>query len=287
MLKKNKDGLLLAPRKYKSKELKNFYKNIYYQQNKPKTFKKKYSKEELCHNLLSFKLAEVFFKKKYKKILDVGCGEGYLLKYFNKLKYNCSGVDFSSYAINNHNKNLLKYINFESCDIVNDKYFEGQKFDVIFLMGVAEHVENFSLLTKKLFKKLNKEGLLIIKVPNEYDLVHKEYIKENNLKKEDLPIYNPLHHLNYFNKNSLKNSVLNNVKMKLVTMYSDFPIEMFILNKNTNYYKKKNFGKNANDLRIKISNLLQKNKKPFNIIKYYEQSLNIGLGRTITAIFQK
>ena len=64
MLKKNKDGLLLAPRKYKSKELKNFYKNTYYQQNAPNTFKKKYSKEELYYDQLSFKLAEVFFKKK-------------------------------------------------------------------------------------------------------------------------------------------------------------------------------------------------------------------------------
>ena len=210
-----------------------------------------------------------------------------LLKYFNKLNYNCYGVDFSSYTIDYHNKSLLKHINFEPCDIINNQYFEGQKFDVIFLMSVAEHVANFSLLIKTLFNKLNKGGLLIIQVPNEYGLVHKKYAKDNKLKKNDMPFYNPLDHLNYFNKNSLKNSVLNNIKMRLITMYSDFPIEMFMLNNDTNYYKNKHFGKNAHDLRMKITNLLQKNNKPTDIVKYYEQSLNIGLGRTITAIFQK
>ena len=70
-------------------------------------------------------------------------------------------------------------------------------------------------------------------------------------------------------------------------MYSDFPIEMFILNKFTNYYKNKSFGKNAHDLRIKITNLIQEQNKLDKILKYYQLSLELGLGREITAIFEK
>ena len=97
----------------------------------------------------------------------------------------------------------------------------------------------------------------------------------------------PLHHLNYFNKDSLKKSVLNNVDLKCLTMYSDFPIEMFILNKFTNYYKNKSFGKNAHDLRVKITNLLAEHNQLDKILKYYQISLELGLGRDITAIFEK
>ena len=70
-------------------------------------------------------------------------------------------------------------------------------------------------------------------------------------------------------------------------MYSDFPIEMFILNKFTNYYKNKSFGKNAHDLRVKITNLLAEHNQLDKILKYYQISLELGLGRVITAIFEK
>tara|TARA_Y100000590_G_scaffold31109_1_gene34485 strand:+ start:2817 stop:3689 length:873 start_codon:yes stop_codon:yes gene_type:complete len=286
-LVKNKDGLLSVNKKPSQKELKNLYKNLYYQKNLSDSYKKKYSYEEIKFNELNFRLPQLFFKKKHKSILDVGTGEGYLLSFFTKQNYKCYGVDYSKHGITNQNPRLLKKIEFVNCDIIKDNFFIGKTFDVIFLMNVAEHVPSFNALIKKIYKKLKKGGLLIIKVPNEYDIVHNKYLKNNNLKKEQLQIFNPLHHLNYFNKDSLKKSVLNNFNLKCLTMYSDFPIEMFILNKFTNYYKNKSFGKNAHDLRVKITNLLAEHNKLNKILKYYQISLEIGLGRDITAVFEK
>jgi 2-polyprenyl-3-methyl-5-hydroxy-6-metoxy-1,4-benzoquinol methylase len=286
-LVKNKDGLLTVNIKPNEKKLRKFYKDDYYQKNLSKSYKKKYSYDEIKFNELYFKLSKLFFKKKHKTILDIGTGEGYLLSFFKKYNYKCYGVDYSLYGIKNHNPKLLKKVEFINCDIIKDDFFLGKQFDIIFLMGVAEHVSNFNILIKKIYKKLKKNGILIIKVPNEYDIIHKKYLKNNNLKKEQLEIFNPLHHLNYFNKESLKRSITNNINLKCVTMYSDFPIEMFILNKFTNYYKNESFGKNAHDLRVKITNLIQEQNKLDKILKYYQLSLELGLGREITAIFEK
>ena len=286
-LLKNKDGLLSVNQKPSQQELKNLYKNLYYQKSLSKTYKKRYSYDEIKFNELNFRLPQLFFKRKHKSILDIGTGEGYLLSFFIKQNYKCYGVDYSKHGMISQNPRLLKKIEFVNCDIIEDNFFIGKTFDIIFLMNVAEHVPNFNMLIKKIYKKIKKGGLLIIKVPNEYDIVHKKYLKNNNLKKEQLAIFNPLHHLNYFNKDSLKKSVLNNVDLKCLTMYSDFPIEIFILNKFTNYYKNKSFGKNAHDLRVKITNLLAEHNQLDKILKYYQISLELGLGRDITAIFEK
>ena len=286
-LVKDKNGLLTINIKPNEKILRKLYRDDYYQKIISQTYKKKYSHHEIKYNELSFKLSKLFFKKKHKSILDIGAGEGYLLNFFNKRNYKCYGVDQSLYGIKNHNPKLLKKIEFVNCDIVKDDFFLGKKFDIIFLINVAEHVSNFNILIKKIYKKLNKNGILIVRVPNEYDIIHKKYLKDNNLRKEQLEIFNPLHHLNYFNKESLKKSVTNNVNLRCVTMYSDFSIEMFILNKFTNYYKNKSFGKHAHDLRIKITNLIQDQNKLDKILEYYKLNLEMGLGREITAIFKK
>ena len=102
----DKNGLLTVNIPPSKRELDNFYKNIYFQEIPSKSFKKKYSQDEIKFNELNFKLANLFFKKYHKSILDVGCGEGYLLKFFDKLNYKCHGVDYSTYGIKNQNPKL-------------------------------------------------------------------------------------------------------------------------------------------------------------------------------------
>ena len=70
---------------------------------------------------------------------------------------------------------------------------------------------------------------------------------------------------------------------------SDFPIDLFLLNKNTNYYKNKLFGKIANDIRNTFYSILRdkKNIKLNDYIQFCESLSKIGLGRTLLACFKK
>ena len=60
-LVKNKEGLLSVNKKPSQQELKNLYKNLYYQKNLSKTYKKRYSYDEIKFNELNFKLSKLFF----------------------------------------------------------------------------------------------------------------------------------------------------------------------------------------------------------------------------------
>ena len=61
-LVKNKDGLLSVNKKPSQQELKNLYKNLYYQKNLSNTHKKRYSYDEIKYNELNFRLPQLFFK---------------------------------------------------------------------------------------------------------------------------------------------------------------------------------------------------------------------------------
>ena len=69
----------------------------------------------------------------------------------------------------------------------------------------------------------------------------------------------------------------------------DFPIELFLLNKNTDYYKNKLFGRVANNIRNTFYSILR-NKKNIHLkdyIQFCESLSKIDLGRTLLACFKK
>lgn len=119
-------------------------------------------------------------QKKYKKIiqnikcnypnlnnnwLDIGCGLGFLLEEANKEKFEVEGVEFNKYAI--------KYIK----DKYNFNVYEDDiekienRYDVISMLDVIEHLQNPFEELDKVYKKLNQDGVLIISTMDSTSLV--------------------------------------------------------------------------------------------------------------------
>jgi len=101
--------------------------------------------------------------KKGDNLLDYGCAKGFSVDAFNRLGYNCFGVDISEYAIskcNNLIKNKLKIYN--GSESLQHSGFD--KFDFIFAKDVFEHIEKHEL--KELCKTLyNHTKTLFVVVP--------------------------------------------------------------------------------------------------------------------------
>ena len=99
--------------------------------------------------------------EKNSKILDVGCGEGSLLKTLlkNHRKARAMGIDISKKAIEIA-KNHLPNEYFKVCDISTS--IIDKEFDLIVSSDVLEHIIDDDMAIKNMGKMLKKDGRLII-----------------------------------------------------------------------------------------------------------------------------
>ncbi len=116
-------------------------------------------------------LRNINIKQKYKivsellgrgEILDIGCGTGELLNYFQKQKWKCFGIEPNASARNfAHTHYHLKVE--EEQGLQN---LSAASFDIISLWHVLEHVPDINERMVEIKRILKKEGYLIIALPN-------------------------------------------------------------------------------------------------------------------------
>ena len=101
------------------------------------------------------------------KILDVGCGGGIICEPLAKLGAKVTGIDFAPNNIKaakiHAKKNKLK-IKYFFKDIEKSKLDE--KFDIIIMFEVLEHLDDWKKTIKNIRKNLNKNGKIIISTIN-------------------------------------------------------------------------------------------------------------------------
>ncbi len=144
-----------------------------------------------------------------KKLLDIGCGTGEFLFNAKNKNWKTVGVELNENARKKAtDKNLEIY---KSLDAINN-----QKFDVITLWHVLEHLPDLDKQIIKIKSLLNKNGTLIIAVPN-----YKSY--DAQYYKEFWAAYDTPRHLWHFSQNAIKN-IFKNKKIEVVEtlpMYFD------------------------------------------------------------------
>ena len=74
--------------------------------------------------------------------------------------------------------------------------------------------------------------------------------------------------------------------MEIVSLMTSYPIEQFLLVDDSNYYKKRFFGKIAHKVRIGYMNNIFKQVNK-NLVNYMEATAGIGIGRSIILIIKK
>ena len=74
------------------------------------------------------------------KILDVGCGKGFMVYDFLKLnpKFEIKGIDISNYAINNCKSEVANNLQVASCDNLP---FEDNSFDLVISINTIHNLE--------------------------------------------------------------------------------------------------------------------------------------------------
>lgn len=116
---------------------------------------------------------------KNKKILDIGCANGLLVKKYIK-NNQLYGIDISEKLISSAKKNGFVFA--KTLNIDKEKLpFEKDFFDVIFFFDVIEHVFKPEKLIKESFKVLKKDGLFYITTHNLFRCRNTSKISDPNL----------------------------------------------------------------------------------------------------------
>lgn len=123
------------------------------------------------------KLLERFLPKdKSIKILDIGCGRGYLLMALQEMGYtNFIGIDIDESQIEGCIKNNVPGILVENSeDFLNQ---HKNEYDVIILFDVLEHIstDNTISFLANIHSALKTNGILLCKVPNANNIIASRY----------------------------------------------------------------------------------------------------------------
>jgi 2-polyprenyl-3-methyl-5-hydroxy-6-metoxy-1,4-benzoquinol methylase len=162
-----------------------------------------------------------------KSILDYGCGAGDFLQHMQKNGYDVTGMEPNPKA-NEISKSKIGNENVVNCELKDI----NQKFDIITMWHVLEHIPNLNEILAELKKHLNPGGTLIIAVPN-----HLSY--DANYYGKYWAAYDVPRHLWHFNPESIKRLV-NNFGMKIENV-SPMKLDAFYVSLLSEKYKGNSF----------------------------------------------
>jgi 2-polyprenyl-3-methyl-5-hydroxy-6-metoxy-1,4-benzoquinol methylase len=129
--------------------------------------------------------------KRDAKIIELGCGSGYMLQFLKQHGFNnLYGIDISEEQIE---KACQKGLNVEAKNVFNFFNENKEKYDIVFALDFVEHFHKNELLDlfTSINETMNNNGILIIHTPNGDGLFPRNHI------------YGDLTHLTIFNPNSL------------------------------------------------------------------------------------
>lgn len=113
---------------------------------------------------LIFYLLQKYLKKTRSeiKLLDYGCGSGYLVGELQKAGYNAAGADFSHEAIKYGTERGIKNLSIQENLYLQ---YNDSSFDCILLLDVLEHIKDEKTIIKEIYRISKKGGIIIATVP--------------------------------------------------------------------------------------------------------------------------
>jgi 2-polyprenyl-3-methyl-5-hydroxy-6-metoxy-1,4-benzoquinol methylase len=239
-----------------------------------------YTPEEIIHKEVQCDEISFFAPTGGESLLEVGCGEGFVLNYFSEKGWKVEGIDFTLDGIQKFFPHLGPKVRVGNLFGIIDELVQSErKYDLIICNNVLEHVIDPERLLAGIKGLLQPHGVCRIIVPNDDSSLHSEIVRLG-FGEPNYWICAP-DHLNYFNEKSLVN-LLKTSGFTVKELLAEFPIELFLFNPDSNYQWDRSKGKNCHYARVRIENMLA-NEGIEKWIAFRRGSALAGLGRDLVA----
>lgn len=290
----NQYGYYELREKNTQEERKKHFEENYFQNYTGSSYMKEYPQEELIFTMnkiierdyvIEQNLTTLGNLKEGKySLLDIGCGEGFLLQYFHDKGVKVRGVDIGSYALEHYHPEMMPFLEQGDMETVVPKMADrGEKYDVVNMDRVLDMLQDSEKGIEIVKELLTDRSILVIKVANNYSYLHQMLMESGELKKEYW-LDNP-GHTSYFNREGLI-SLLEAKGFECMDFYGDTFVDFHLLNPLTNYYEKPETGKAAHQTTRRLENLLHEISMERKV-EIYRMLGDMGFGREIVGVFKK
>ena len=217
------------------------------------------------------------------RLLDVGCGEGFVLAEFSNRGWEVAGMDFSMAGVERLNPDMMPYVSQgDVFTLLAAAIAANETYDVIWLGNVLEHVLDPIGLLHSLLTLVRPEGMLVVTVPNDGS-AYQETLFETGAIDRRFWIAAP-DHLSYFTAESLE-ATAKATGWKTCDILGDFPIDLFLAHSGSNYVADPSRGREAHLARLKLESVIG-TAGPELANQFYAALSKVGLGRNLTAFLQ-
>lgn len=289
----NKYGYYELRRKNTKEERDANFEEHYFQEYSGATYEKaEYPPEELLylHNqieerayVIEQNLAKTGVKGEYS-LLDIGCGEGFLLQFFHDRGKKVKGIDIGSYALEHFHPDMLPF--FEKGDmetLLPIMAERGETYHVINIDRVLDMVEDVDVCLNRIKRVMDSRSILVVKVANNYSNLQRMLLQKGEMK-EEYWLDDP-DHTGYFNREGLIARLSAN-GFDCLDFYGDTFVDFWLANPFSNYYEKPETGKAAHKSTVRLENLFHDISME-RTVEIYRMLGDMGFGREIVGVFKK
>lgn len=289
----NKYGYYELRRKNTKEERDENFEEHYFQDYAGATYEKvEYPPEELrfLHNqieerayVIEQNLAKMGKGKDYS-LLDIGCGEGFLLQFFHDRGKRVKGIDIGAYALQHFHPEMLSF--FEQGDmetLLPAMAKRGEIFDVVNMDRVLDMVDDVDVCLDKIKEIMGEQSILVIKGANNYSGLQRMLLQRGEMK-EEYWLDDP-DHTGYFNREGLIARLSAN-GFECLDFYGDTFVDFQLVNPFSNYYEKPETGKAAHRTAVCLENLFHDISME-RAVEVYRMLGDMGFGREIVGVFKK
>lgn len=208
--------------------------------------------------------------------LDLGCGFGHVLDFLKAEGISTKGYEVSPEAVAHCIRNGHSMDRGIAEDLLGQ---ESESFDLVTVYNVLEHVRDPHAFLDLARRVVNPEGLIYIQVPNDFSPLQQ---LEQDVSGRSPWWFCPPMHLNYFSADSL-NRTLEKNGWNVVRMWSDFPMEIFLL-QGQNYLENQEVGAQVHQMRVNFERRLRESGQTEGLMDLYTRLASVGIGRELRVL---